>query len=149
MRRLALILAKLGVSLACTTPYQPKGFAGGYTDTRLTEEIYLVEFRGNGYTPRQQVEIYLLYRCAELTREAGYTHFVILDDDSEVQRSAVLAPGQWKGNSSAGTYYPGQVVPVTRYGANARIKMLREEPEEEFAFEAEELLRNLGPKVKR
>lgn len=149
MRRFGILLAVIAFSLACATPYQPKGFAGGYTDTRLTEDIYLVEFRGNGYTPRQQVEIYLLYRCAEITQEAGYTHFVVLDDDSEAQRSAILTPGQWKGTSSGGTYYPGQVIPITRYGATTRIKMLWEEPEDEFAFEAEELLRNLQSKVKR
>jgi hypothetical protein len=37
-----------------------------------------VEFKGNGYTSRETVEISLLRRCAELTSQSGYDFLSLL-----------------------------------------------------------------------
>ncbi|MGV2289712.1 hypothetical protein AAHK20_13460 [Trinickia sp. YCB016] len=63
---------------ACVTAYQPHGATGGYTDRRIDDETYYVKFQGNGYTSRELVQRYFLFRCAELTELSGFKYFVIL-----------------------------------------------------------------------
>jgi hypothetical protein len=71
------------ISLAgCATAYQPEHVTGGYTDFRLADNTYRVRFRGNNYTSRDKVEQFLLYRCAQLTEQLGYDHFVLLSEDT-------------------------------------------------------------------
>jgi hypothetical protein len=41
----------------CVTPYQPNGFAGGYTDFETQPGIYYVSFQGNGYTSKETAAI--------------------------------------------------------------------------------------------
>ena len=67
---------------SCATAYQPEQITGGYTDFRLAANTYRVRFRGNNYTPRDKVELFLLYRCAQLTEHLGYEHFVVLSEDT-------------------------------------------------------------------
>lgn len=85
MRPLPLTLA---LSLFATTltgcfgatKYRPQtGYKGGYSDVRLDERTFKVSFGANDDTARTTVEAYLLYRCAELTIESGYDHFVIVE----------------------------------------------------------------------
>lgn len=79
---LALLLA------GCTpkpTPYQPVDKKGGYEETRLKENVYRVSFRGNRYTPETRMLDYIYLRCAELTRDAGYSHFLVLQDYGKTQ----------------------------------------------------------------
>jgi hypothetical protein len=71
------------ISLAgCATAYQPENITGGYVDFPLEETTYRVRFKGNNYTSRDKVEMFLLYRCAELTDQLGYDHFVVVDQDT-------------------------------------------------------------------
>ena len=63
---------------ACTAMYQPRSATGGYTDTRLTDNSYIVEFSGNGNTSKEAVWNYWLYRCADLTVQKGYAYFAVL-----------------------------------------------------------------------
>ncbi len=44
----------------CSTPYQPKGLLGGYTDTHLRANVYKVAFWGNQHTNPEDVDKYLL-----------------------------------------------------------------------------------------
>ncbi|MBF9263203.1 CC0125/CC1285 family lipoprotein [Paracidovorax cattleyae] len=48
--------------------------AGGYIDEKIDETHYRVKFDGNGSTSADRVWNFWLYRCAELTKEKGYTH---------------------------------------------------------------------------
>lgn len=103
-RRAALVGAAF-VLTACATPYGQKGLTGGYTDVQIEPHIYKVTFDGNGKTSSDTVFNYWLYRCAELTKEKGYTFFGLfrartstLDGAEEHQamqrRAAVYRPGQ-------------------------------------------------------
>lgn len=90
---LALFAAFAVLLAACTpkpTPYQPLGKKGGYEETRLKENVYRVSFRGNRYTRETAVLDYLYLRSAELTRNAGFSHFVIVQDYGKTQ--GALAP---------------------------------------------------------
>jgi hypothetical protein len=63
---------------ATSTVYAPAGFngqRGGYAEQRLETDRYRVSFSGNSVTSREQVEMSLLLRAAELTTENGYDWF--------------------------------------------------------------------------
>ena len=77
-----VLVAVLLPLAGCATAYQPERATGGYTDFHLAPNTYRVRFRGNNYTPRDKVEVFLLYRCAQLTEQLGYEHFVLLSEDT-------------------------------------------------------------------
>jgi hypothetical protein len=162
------VLALLALSLVgCATPYQPSGLGGGFTDSQLDANTFRVGFRGNGYTPRETVENYLLYRCAELAVERGFDHFVILGSDTETKTGSFTTPGTYRSTTTGyatssgnfaygsaytrGTYTPGQTFTVTRYGGTAMIKAFKgpKPADAVSAFDAREVLRYLGPRVRR
>jgi hypothetical protein len=62
----------------CATPYQSAGAIGGYSDRKIDDQTYHVQFWGNGYTTGDKVHKYFMYRCAELTRQAGFKYFMII-----------------------------------------------------------------------
>ncbi|MGH8355486.1 MAG: CC0125/CC1285 family lipoprotein [Pseudomonas sp.] len=69
--RIVTCLCFVAFLSACTTPYQRDGFAGGYSEIQLDENIWRVTFEGNGYTTALRVEELALLRSAELTLEKG------------------------------------------------------------------------------
>jgi hypothetical protein len=91
MRVLALIAGLLVLS-ACATEgsyhANTAGVSDGYSETRLDETHWAVEFIGDPSASQETVESYLLYRAAELTVANGYDWFIpasqTLDSESEV-----------------------------------------------------------------
>lgn len=67
----------------CATTYQPNSFSGGYSDFQIDPSTVRVSFRGNGYTEKGLVEVYLLYRSAEITVNQGFDWFVISEREGE------------------------------------------------------------------
>ena len=83
----ALLVAAVAVSLAsCATPYAQQGFTGGFDVQELRPDVFRVSFQGNGYTSRETVQVYWLYRCAQLALEKGFNGFEILSDMQFVMR---------------------------------------------------------------
>lgn len=122
----------------CATGYHSAanpilGFTGGYWDAPGPGSTIKVGFEGNGFISRDKVSTYLLYRCAEVTKREGGSHFVFyatLPEAVADQRSTerqVLTIG---GKPSAHAYI--WVVP----------------PTEQNALSADELIARLGPEVK-
>lgn len=77
----AVILAIVAVS-ACTA-YQPSGFTGGFSETRLSDRSYQIRFAGNGFTSEERAAEFLLRRAAELTLESGHRYFTLKDPQSD------------------------------------------------------------------
>ena len=76
-----LLVAAVAVGLAsCATPYAQQGFTGGFDVQELRPDVFRVSFQGNGYTTRETVQVYWLYRCAQLAIEKGFNGFEILSD---------------------------------------------------------------------
>jgi hypothetical protein len=76
-----LMIAAVAVSLAsCATPYAERGLTGGFDVKELRPDVFRVSFQGNGFTTRESVQTYWLYRCAELALEKGFKSFEILSD---------------------------------------------------------------------
>ena len=84
LKTLAMTVAA-GLALAAcatATPYQPAGLngqRGGYAEQRLENNRFRVSFSGNSVTSREQVEMGLLLRSAELTAESGYDWFATVN----------------------------------------------------------------------
>src|SRR5438552_2238504 len=74
----AVALLLLVFCAACATAYQPMAFKGGYREAKLADDTYMVTFLANAFTAPDTANIYLVYRCAELTAEKGYDYFVPL-----------------------------------------------------------------------
>jgi len=157
------------VATSCATPYQPERRGarehswmqayGGYSDTRIDANTESVAYGGNGFTPRRTVELYLLYRCAEVTHQSGYDYFVVLNPSTDATQSSVTTPSSFNattvisGNSLAtrATYFPGDTITFTSYGAQTLIKMFAgTKPEDVLAaYDASEVIQYMGPSVGR
>lgn len=68
-----LLIISLG---GCATGhYRPLGEAGKEEVEQLRENVYRVEYRVNVLTSQDQLDLYLLRRCAELTLREKYDFF--------------------------------------------------------------------------
>jgi hypothetical protein len=74
MRKIVAIILVVFLS-GCATPYQPAGFAGGFAEVQLDNDVWRVSFKGNGYTDLDRVEELVMLRSAEIALANGFTHF--------------------------------------------------------------------------
>lgn len=168
--------AALALSACATaTPYGPAGVDSryGYSEQRVDADRYRVSFSGNSVTSREQVEMALLLRAAEITRENGYDWFATVNraTDRDVRLQATPDPfyydryspfwgprwryyrrGYW---SPWGDPFWGSrdfdVREIDRYEASAEIVMGRgaKPAGDPNAFDAGEVIANIGPRVTR
>ena len=162
LRTLAAAIAVSGCALltACTTVYQPLGATGGYRDTRLSDNSYIVEFSGNGNTSKEAVWNYWIYRCADLTRQKGFSYFTVLPKAKTgdaggggwaVEREARndAGDGEWtemKGGGGGYVYIPSYSGGrITTWRSSATILMFKsmDEPGARFALSATVVLDSL------
>jgi hypothetical protein len=178
MKRIAIAAAAtLALALAACqttpTPYQPLGapgatVSGGFTDQRLDETHFRVTFRGNDLTSRERVETFMLYRAAELTVSQGFDWFEMAHRDTENRGGAFITGsgfgGGWspywrfRGAAGWGAWGWGDpfwdsydVQRINEYEAIAEIAMGHGPPPtgRAGAFDARQVLANLGPKIVR
>jgi len=76
----------------CATPYARQSLIGGYSETQLSENIFTVTFRGNGYTTRERASDFTLLRCAEIAINNGYNYFIIIDIEKYTTDMALTTP---------------------------------------------------------
>ena len=141
-----LLVASLLLA-SCTTSAAQRDPHSGYWDAKVDTETYEVGYRCNGTTPREDVETYLLYRSAEITREAGFDYFEIIEQDSESRPFVVQSPQTvtFAGASSSGA---GAMSGRTKHALHTTIRLSRGE-KPAGAYTAAEVLESLGPSVKR
>lgn len=85
-------LAMLG-ACATATPYQAAGkLDRGFSEQKIEDNRFQVQFAGNSLTDRKTVETYLLYRAAELTKQSGFDHFRVVRRDTDAD-TRVIATG--------------------------------------------------------
>lgn len=175
------LAAALLASCSTATTYRPAtgtGFARtGFSDIEVEPNRFRVTFAGNGYTPRETVERYLLFRAAELTVQKGDDHFIVVDRDTDKQTRTYTTPGfGGYGGFGAGFGYWGpswryrgrgfgwrgwdpyfgdpfwdrsvDVSTVDRYEATAEIVTGKgRKPDNVRAFDAHAVMERLGPTV--
>ena len=82
----------------CATSYQSEGFiGGGYSETIMAPDTYIVTFKGNKFTSHEKAIKHALKRASELTLENGYNYFSI---NSSVDHSKQIAYSNTSANSS-------------------------------------------------
>ena len=162
MRARSVAIAILGCfCLACATPYQPNALRGGFSETRLDENVFQVSFRGNGYTGKERARNFALLRSAELTLENGYSYFVILEADHYSKHSTYTTPSTsyttasatWSGNTASAsattTTTGGQTYNISKPRTTNTIYLLKTKPEDgAFAYNAEFIRRSLREKYR-
>lgn len=178
MRRLLLAATACLALAACATPtpYQPltkSGPAtGGYSELRISPDRFRVTFSGNSLTSRETVERYLLYRAAEVALAEGYDWFALADRHTDKQSRTIVHRDPfpydyWRptwaymGRGRWVTWDPWLTHPfwadqvdvsqVDRYEAAAEIFLQRgaKPVDDPAAFDAREVLKNLGPTIVR
>lgn len=175
MAAMALGAAALA-ACATATPYQQANAPGsnsyGFSEQRIESDRFRVSFSGNSLTDRETVEAYLLYRAAELTLMEGYDYFRLVDRDTERRtqfRSTGVGPYSpfypnfyphwsyyhpyygWRGAYDPFWNGRGDLREVTRYEASAEIKVYkgRKPQDDPTAFDAQEVVTNLEPRIQR
>ncbi len=122
------IAATVWIVIGCATPYQPRGFRGGYSDYRVSADVFSVSFRGNSSTREEVVEEFLLRRASELTLEHEYVYFVVLAEKGRTRTSSVG--------------YSSVKVPIVSPGSSIQIRCFRDRPpDSESPIDAAEFLR--------
>lgn len=152
-----LVFTAIFLVTGCSTPYQPQGLTGGFSETRIDENTYQVKFFGNGNTSGDKVWYYWIYRCAELTKSKGYTAFVLNSDkptapksdrfgkvDQGLQPAVNSEENSGFASAKGGGYY---YVPsygggtITTYSSSAIVRFLREPiPDDISYFRAQNIL---------
>jgi hypothetical protein len=157
-------LTLLGLAACVSQPvYGPKGpgQTTGYTDEQLAANRYRVTYTGTAATGRETVEDFLLYRSAEVTLKAGFSHFEFDTRDTKAHTTYYSSfVGGWPGwpyHRPYGWYwhswpFPGEDVmttSITRYEAYAEIVMLTDDEAkgDPQAIDAHDIMDHLGPKV--
>ena len=171
---LLAMTAALALSACATaTPAGPAGEGSryGYSDMRVDADRFRVSFAGNSVTSREQVEMGLLLRAAEVTLESGHDWFATVNraTDRDVRYSASPDPFYYDRYSpfwgpSWRYYRRGYWSPwrdpfgpdmdfreIDRYEATAEIVVGNgsKPAGDPNAFDAREVIQNLGPRVAR
>jgi hypothetical protein len=170
---LALTAALALSACATATPYGPAGQGSryGYSDMRIDENRFRVSFAGNSVTTRDQVEMSLLLRAAEVTLESGHDWFATVNrvTDRDVRYSASPDPfyrdRYWPYWGPSWAYYRRgywsawrdpfgpdlDIREIDRYEASAEIVVGSgaKPAGDPNAFDAREVIQNLGPRVPR
>lgn len=158
--RVAVVTSLLVASAGCVSPtrYQRMASDGGYEDFPKDAATYVVTYRGNEATSREQVAMYLHYRCAELTVQAGQEFFTVVASESKDLTDQWSMPGYATTTTTGGpysrygsrdrttTYTPPQVVTSVRPVVTATIR-LSSGAKPEGGFDAREVLRLLAPRI--
>lgn len=127
----------------CATTYSERGFFGtGYSEIRTNPDTFIVTFKGNAATYRDDVTKYALLRAAELTLQNGYKYFVVLasedrtssydyvNTDTKISKSEDFKSDSAKASTSttSGT--------VVHPGTSLRIQCFEEKPLSNDAIDA-------------
>ena len=89
--RTLVIATGLVLSLGCATPYQEKGFTGGYSEQYLGDDVYLITIRVNAYTDQATAYEYFHRRAKEITEQNGYKRYEVLDSSGSQKTGVVMS----------------------------------------------------------
>lgn len=157
-----LLLSLLFIFLTgCATPYKSNGIMGGFSETQLSENVFKVSFRGNGYTSMERAEDFVLFRCAELSKQNGYNYFVIVDEKSYDKISQFQTPAY---STTSGTFSPsgnsvsysgnttfagGQTITISRPHTTNLIYCFKSKPNVNgVVYDASFICKSIGSKYK-
>ena len=140
---------------SCSTRYQPDGFTGGYEELQLSENMFSVSFRGNGYTRKQKAIDFCLLRCAEISKINGYRYFTIVDQRNDTTNHTITSPSSsvttgtvnsYGGINAYTTNYGGQSYNISKPTTSNTIICYNIKPNNGIVYDALFLLKSIGGK---
>jgi hypothetical protein len=131
---------------ACATHYKPKGaFGDGYSEERVGADVWMVTFDASAFTPRERMDAYLLWRCAEITIDHRASYFGIVYDGKPVRRTSTRPTLIDRPPFPTDTAPSEPEVPSGR-SARMTIQLFPERPDSvERYYEARAILQRLAP----
>jgi hypothetical protein len=140
------ILALLIVLTGCATGYKPKGaFGDGYSEERVGSDVWMVTFDASAFTPRERMDAFLLWRCAEITLDHRATYFGIVNDGKPARRTSTRPTLIDKPPFPTDTAPSESEVPSGR-SARMTIQLYPERPDSvDRYYEARTILQRLAP----
>ena len=152
------VLSSACLLVGCATGYHSDGFGGGFTDLRLSTNIWQITCRGNAYASAQRIQDFTLLRAAELALDHNYNCFELLDaarftERDTMQLTSPSATTTTKGNldlrntydrnysgswnsTSTTTYSPGSSIPISRAHAGIVIRAYRADDPGQCTYDA-------------
>lgn len=140
----------------CATPYQQQDWTGGFSETRLSENIFQVNFKGNGYTSSERTSDFTLLRSAEIALENGYRYFALMDSQNTEKTSYYQTPVQahTSGNinsfgtlDATTTFSGGQINTIRKPISSNTIICFKDKPKDvQFVFDAEYVKKSIQSK---
>ncbi|AMG02616.2 TPA: hypothetical protein RUZ63_003503 [Vibrio cholerae] len=139
----------------CATAYQSESFTGGYSETQLDENVFVVNFEGNGYTSKKRAAAFTMLRSAELTLNNGYSFFAIIDSNSYTSTGTYTTPttantttnmtnfGNFSTGTATTTFTGGQTYRISKPSNTNTIVMFKERPTDIFTYNAEFVSKSL------
>jgi len=161
--RTALALGVAAMVASCATGYGPKSFTGGYADEKLDDTHFRVKFDGNGHASSERVWNFWMYRCAELTKQQGFTYFTLQRPGEPVGQAPGQPPmrpavhqegassGMIKTKGGGYTYVPIYVPghQITTWHTDAVVAMYRDPlPDYVVVLRAQTVMDELDPYIK-
>jgi hypothetical protein len=147
VKAVLLILVTLLMG-GCATGYNHEGFSGGFSETQLDENMFIVSFRGNGYSSSERVSDFTLLRSAELTLQNGYQYFVIINHEKGASKSYyttdtkytthtnVRGYGNYASATSTTTASGGDTYEIVKPNATNTIVCFEKKPEGVISYNA-------------
>jgi hypothetical protein len=124
---------------ACTPAYSTKGLYGGYSDTKLSDNMFRVSYYGNGYTNYEYVDDMALLRSADLTLQNGFFYFAIMSDVSDETIGTYKTPTQAYSNGNHTNIYGGQTYSIKKPAVHKTIVCYKTKPEMSIVLDAEQI----------
>jgi hypothetical protein len=128
------ILVLLALSLAgCATGYQAKGWSGGFSETQLSPDTFMVNFAANAYTTPEQASDFAILRAADKSEALGCDHFAILNGAETATTGAVTVNTAAYGENTAVS--TGGVFPMVKPNSKLMVRCFKGQPEGVQAFD--------------
>lgn len=81
MRLIAVLLSALALAGCSATAYK-----GGYGDSQVSQNVFKIDTRVNGFSPRQRAEEIAMLRASEITCLKGYQYFDVISEETKFVR---------------------------------------------------------------
>lgn len=148
-------VAGLGVLVAlagCQTAYSEMTGREGVRAEPILDDVYRIRARGNIFTEAATVEDFILLKAAETTVAAGAKYFVIEEEKNRTTVMRERLPGYSFSGSGTRMTIPGASEDLVEPATDVKIRVLRlapKAPVPKDALDADQIIANVGPRVKR
>ena len=143
---LTLSLALLLASCAGPTYREKSKFGDGYSETRLSENIFRVSYEGTISTDQERATDFAWLRAAELTLKNGYRFFKIIDRNSLLKTETRSQPSPYSIYGSYLFQYGETVSSSTTPTTSIIVLMSDKKSKNEVFYSADFLVREIRSK---